>query len=99
MSVDLFDADRAAASAEVRAERAATTTRDVWAEFDRQAPENALPHEIAGRFAAALRDGDDDARVRLAVRARQLDEQQPFGPRLMDEIRRIARDHDEPAVA
>ncbi|MGW6531440.1 hypothetical protein [Streptomyces venezuelae] len=99
MSVDLFDADRAAVSAGVRAERAAAKTRDVWAEFDRQAPENALPHEIAPRYTAALRDADDDARVRLAVRARQLDEQQPFGPRLMDEIRRIARDLDEPAAA
>lgn len=98
MPVDLFDADRAARFADVREARAVLDARHLWAEFDVQAPENALPHEIAARYTAAVRDGDDDTRITLALRAQQLDAEQPFGLRLMDEIRRIARDFDAQAA-
>lgn len=89
MSPSLFDGDAAV--------YAAMNPRRLWAEFDADRPENAQPHEVAVRFAAAVRNGDEDARTALVLRAMNLDAAQPFGPRLMDEIRAIGRPLDEVA--
>jgi hypothetical protein len=89
MSPSVFDGDAAV--------YAAMNPRPLWAEFDAAQPENAQPHEVAVRFAAAVRAGDDDTRTALILRAIELDAAQPFGPRLMDEIRAISRPLDEVA--
>lgn len=85
MSVDLFDADLATVSAAAVAKRASTTVaeyEDAWAAFDAADSERA---NLVARYAAA----DDDTRLALLVQAQQMDEQQPFGPRLMDELRGV----------
>lgn len=89
MSSSVFDADAAV--------HAAVNNPVTWAEFDARRPENALPHEVVARFVAAVRDGDGDVRAALVLRAIELDRAQPFGPRLMDEIRAVTVPWDEAA--
>lgn len=91
MSVDLFDADLATVSAAAVTKRASTTIaeyEEAWAAFDAAAAERA---EFVARYAVA----DDDTRLALLLQAQGLDDEQPFGPRLMDELRGL---HTEAAA-
>lgn len=83
MFVDLPNADLATVSEVAAVRRAATTVDEyeaAWAALDAADTERA---DLVARYASA----DDDLRLALLVEAQQLDAAQPFGPRLMDELR------------
>ncbi|MFB6776523.1 hypothetical protein ACFCX0_03620 [Streptomyces sp. NPDC056352] len=82
---NVFNADLATATASIREMRKILTVADVAAaheEFD-----GADGSEVVVRYLAARKAGDTATLRALWEQAEDIDRQQPFGPRVVDQLR------------
>lgn len=84
----LFSGDLATVFGSVRQLRADVLVADIAASHEEH--DGAEASEISTRFIAALQSGDSRAEFELWDLARDYDQAQPFGPRLVDELDALA---------
>ena len=87
MSPFVFSADAATFSAEVRTIRASLRVEQIDASWEQQRGDEGA--ELLLRAIAADKADDTPALVAIFDRAEEIDNAQPFGPRLVDQLRAL----------